>query len=99
MDLHGGLRKKEAVERFLEEEKRIKDGLIAGTIKCNSSVKNQHVVKVICGYGHHAKDQSSDRVGALRNHFLQILKSSRYDFAYIERHGVFLVRINLDKYV
>jgi hypothetical protein len=70
VDLHGGLRKKEAVERFLQEEQRIKEGLIAGTIKCNSSVKNQHVVKVICGYGHHAKDQSSDRVGALRNHFL-----------------------------
>jgi hypothetical protein len=81
------------------EEKRIKEGLLSGKITCNSTVPNQHVIKVICGYGHHAQDKQPDRVGALRNHFLQILKSSRYDFAYIEKHGVFLIRINLDKYV
>ncbi len=36
IDLHGGLRKREAVETFLKEEERIKKGLIDGTIKCNS---------------------------------------------------------------
>lgn len=99
IDLHGGLRKKEAVDRFLIELDRIKRGLLSGVIKCNSSVPRQHVIKVICGYGHHAQDQRADRVGALRTHFLQLFKSSRFDFAYIEKHGVFLVRINLDMFV
>jgi len=54
IDLHGGLRKKEAVERFLQEEERIRNGLLSGTIKPNSQVPNQHIIKVICGYGHHA---------------------------------------------
>lgn len=54
IDLHGGLRKSEASRKFLHHFDRITAGLYNGTIATNSHLPNNHIVKVICGYGHHS---------------------------------------------
>ena len=54
IDLHGGLRKREAVDAFLHHFNRIKTGLANGSIETNSHMPKNHIIKVICGYGHHS---------------------------------------------
>lgn len=104
IDLHGGLRKSEAVELFRKEYNSIIAGLKDGSIKHNYSgpTENAHIIKVICGYGHHSKGNHSiednPAIGALRKHFLQLFKSSGYDFAYLENYGVFLILVIIPKH-
>jgi hypothetical protein len=94
IDLHGGLRKKDARNIFVESDQRIRAGLKNKAIGTNIDAKN-HIIKVICGYGKHSNQQDPSRVGVLRAHFLQFLKSSERDFAYIEKNGCFLIRIRV----
>jgi hypothetical protein len=93
--LHGGLRKKDAVEAFMQQFNRIKTGLANGTIETNHHLPKNHIVKVICGFGHHTVQNAPDRIGQLRHHFKQLFISSSFDFVYIERNGCFLVRIKM----
>jgi hypothetical protein len=65
------------------------------------------IIKVICGAGQHINENKSPKSpkqienagsqGVLKNHFLVFLTESKLDFAYIEKDGVFLIRINKAK--
>ncbi len=79
---------------FRKFEEQIRTRLINKVIGTNMDAKN-HIIKVICGYGKHSNQQETSRVGALRKHFLQLLKTSDKDFAYIEKNGCFLIRIRV----
>ena len=54
IDIHGGLRKKDAVLRYRKNERRIIEEIKEGKISTNSHYPGQQILKVICGYGHHA---------------------------------------------
>ena len=96
IDLHGGLKKLEATDLFNDNYKNIIKGLQNGTIVPNHGDGKTHVIKVICGYGHHAVDVKNPLfVGILRKAFLSFFTNSGLDFAYIEKHGCFLIRENL----
>jgi hypothetical protein len=58
IDLHGGLRKFEAATTFISQLSKIREGLKTGSIEPNfdKSEGGVHIVKVICGYGHHSTD-------------------------------------------
>lgn len=89
IDFHGGLRKQDAEEIFNKCYFRILAGLRSKRFQGNSRFRNQHIVKVICGYGHHNKQ----KVGRLRMHFVTYLTYNMFDFAYSEKHGTFLIRV------
>jgi len=95
IDLHGGLGKKDACEAFLVHYKRIKAGLTDRTIKTNTQNPKNHIIKVICGFGHHSNGGDPECIGSLRKSFKKLIISMKMDFAYIEKHGCFLVRINM----
>ena len=52
--------------------------------------KREHVIKVICGYGHHSTGPAK---GTLKIHFLQFFKENLFNFAYAEQHGAFLLKV------
>ena len=65
--------------------------LLMDKIKCNSHFKNVHIVKVLCGFGHGREGNYE----GLKEKFLIYFKENLYDFAYVEKDGVFLLRINV----
>ena len=95
IDLHGGHSKPDAIKMFRREMKRIEQGLLEGSIIPNSGVEMVHVVNLICGYGHHALDANGN--GTLKSSMLEYLTNSKFDFVYIERHGTFLIKIDVSK--
>jgi hypothetical protein len=74
---------------------RIKGGLTEGTIKANTQDPKNHIIKVICGFGHHSNGGDPESIGSLKKSFNELLINKKMDFAYIEKHGCFLVRINM----
>ena len=87
IDLHG-FDREDALCAFLERERIILDGLKLRTIAANKG--NYHYFKLICGFGHRSKDK--DEIKKNRYFFEQYLTSQRYNFAYFDDHGVFLIR-------
>lgn len=93
VDFHCGLRKIDAEEVFNRIYFNILSSLRTGRIQSNTSFKNEHIIKVITGYGHHDKEKDPVKKGRLKQHFLQYFTRNLFDFAYSENIGVFLVRV------
>jgi len=88
--MHGGLRRADAEEMFNRSYFQILRNLKAGVYQNNTAFPRQHLIKVICGYGHHSL---SAYKGALKQHFLDFFIENLFDFAYSEQHGTFLLRV------
>ena len=87
IDIHG-FDREDALSAFLERERIIIDGLKLGTLAANKG--KYHYFKLICGFGHHSKDQDENKKN--RYFFEQYLTNQGYNFAYFDNHGVFLIR-------
>lgn len=64
----------DAEEMFNRIYFQILAGLRSGKYQSNSSFKNEHIIKVICGYGHHSLEKEPEKKGRLRRHFLNYFK-------------------------
>jgi hypothetical protein len=89
LDLHGYDRE-DALCAFIEQERRILDGLRTGEIAPNKG--KFHYFKLICGFGNHSVN--SDELKKNRYFFEQYLSKQKYNFTYWPEHGVFLIRYN-----
>ena len=66
MDFHGGLSLMDAEEIFNKMYFKIMFNLRSGVYHSNTAFKNQHIIKVICGYGHHSKEKDPALKGKLK---------------------------------
>ena len=97
IDLHGGHSKYDGITMFRKELKRIEQGLLNGSIIPNSGIEKFHVVSVECGYGNHSPNPDGN--GTLKSFMMVYFTSSKLDFAYIEKHGSFLIKIDVSNIV
>jgi len=64
--------------------------LRSGELHNNTAFPKQHIIKVICGFGHGSLGPVK---GKLKLHFLKYFTENLFDFAYSEQHGTFLLRV------
>jgi hypothetical protein len=83
--------KADAEEQFNKSYFQIVRKLRFGEFQNNMSVtRREHIIKVICGYGHHSQGPVK---GKLKLHFLDYFTNNLFNFAYAEQHGAFLLKV------
>ena len=65
----------------------LRKGLITG----NSTIKETHIIKVICGSNSGLRDIN---IKGLKDQFFEYFQRNLYDFVYIPLQGMFLLKIN-----
>lgn len=89
IDLHH-LNYIEAKIKLLEYLMKLRNDLINHEVECNSHVKGAHIVKVVAGAGNHR--EANVTIG-LKEKFLDYFKQQLWDFVYVEKNGVFLLKV------
>jgi hypothetical protein len=93
IDFHCGVRRLDAEELFNKVYFQILEGLRCGKYQNNTAFRNEHIIKVICGFGHHNNPKKPESRGKLKRIFLDYFTSNLFDFAYAEDLGTFLLRV------
>ena len=91
IDLHG-LQGRE-VTSLIENLIRLTQNKLNNGIVNPNEGENGHILKIIAGAGHHSRGG----IPVLRFKVKKYLEAEEYDFYEVTQHGVFLVKLDVEK--